>query len=196
MEMRPALVRTFVALPISTALSAALEAWLARTPLRRRGVAWNRPEQWHFTLAFLGEISEDGVSRAVAASRAVASETREFSLCLGDPGAFPPRGAARVLWLGVAQGAEALTFLQRRLAERLREAGLALETREFVPHLTLGRVPPGTIFNREAWLTQDVPDGKTLEVPAREILVMRSDLQRGGARHTLLAVCPLGHPAT
>ena len=196
MEMRPALVRTFVALPISAALTEVLEGWLQRGPLRRRGVAWNRVEQWHFTLAFLGEIPEDGVARAVAASRMVAAETRAFFLRLGEPGAFPPRGAARVLWLGVAQGAEALTFLQRRLAERLREAGLALETREFVPHLTLGRVPPGTIINRDAWLTQDPSAWKNLEVPAREIQVMRSELQRGGARHTLLAACPLSNQAT
>jgi hypothetical protein len=31
-------------------------------------------------------------------------------------------------------------------------------------------------------------------VPAREILVMRSDLEPGGARHSLLAACPLRQP--
>jgi len=192
MGLHTAMVRTFVALPISPALAEALETWLNQGQMRHRGIAWNKPEQWHFTLAFLGEIPEISVNWAVRACRAVAEVTAPFSFCLGEPGTFPPRGAARVLWLGLAQGAEAMTDLQGHLAERLHEAGLTLEARDFRPHLTLGRVKPGAVINREQWLAQDTSAWRPLLVKAGEIQVMRSDLQPGGAQHTVLAACPLG----
>jgi 2'-5' RNA ligase len=192
----PALVRTFVALPISAAQTEALEKWLNQGPWRHRGVAWNKPEQWHFTLAFLGEIPEISVNWVISAARTVAAATPPFSFCLGEPGVFPPRGPARVLWLGMSQGAPALTSLQGRLAERLHEAGLTQEEREFTPHLTLGRVKPGAVIQREQWLAPEGAGWQNLEGFAREIKVMRSDLQPGGARHTVLAACALGTAIT
>jgi 2'-5' RNA ligase len=63
-----------------------------------------------------------------------------LTLALGDIGHFDKRGGS-VLWQGIAEDAECerLVRLQAILADCLRERGLPLEDRPYVPHMTLAR---------------------------------------------------------
>jgi RNA 2',3'-cyclic 3'-phosphodiesterase len=67
-------------------------------------------------------------------------DTVAFTLTLGGVGAFPPRGAPRVLWLGIAQGLTDLKCLERDVTRRLQIAGIPEDSHAFNPHLTLARV--------------------------------------------------------
>ena len=58
---------------------------------------------------------------------------------LGRLGVFPPTGLPRVLWIGIADGAESLGIVHRLLAERLGVADRG-EDRPFHAHVTLARV--------------------------------------------------------
>ncbi|NTV52049.1 MAG: RNA 2',3'-cyclic phosphodiesterase, partial [Candidatus Firestonebacteria bacterium] len=143
-------------------------------------------------------ITEFQVREVIAAGQRAAAETPVFSFRLGEPGVFPEQGAARVVWLGLSQGAQGMQALQVNLAGRLRAAGLTLEARAFTPHLTLGRVKSGADTVRGSWLANSGTgtSWKKLEAVAGEIRVMQSHLQPGGARHTLLAACPLNGKLT
>jgi RNA 2',3'-cyclic 3'-phosphodiesterase len=96
------------------------------------------PAQMHLTLLFLGEVQEARVP-AVTEAMNTAVDVPAFDLALGGVGVFPPRGAPRVLWMGVTMGAAPLTSLQRAIAERIRRLDIAFDDRPFHPHLTLGR---------------------------------------------------------
>lgn len=93
------------------------------------------PRQAHLTLAFMGDAAPDRVVPALEA----AIDLRPFDLAFGRLGIFPPRGAPRVLWLGLTHGERDVIALQKVVAGRLQSAGVALEDRGFHPHLTLGR---------------------------------------------------------
>ncbi len=69
----------------------------------------------------------------------IAVDLPVFDIAFGGAGVFPPRGAPRVLWIGVTEGAAALTSLQSEIAERIRGLGLTFDDRPFHPHLTVGR---------------------------------------------------------
>jgi 2'-5' RNA ligase len=97
-----------------------------------------KPEQLHLTLLFLGEVQEARVQPVIEAMN-TAVNLPVFDIAFGGAGVFPPRGAPRVLWIGVTEGAAALTSLQREIAERIRALGLAFDDRPFQPHLTVGR---------------------------------------------------------
>ena len=92
----------------------------------------------HLTLLFLGEAQEARVPAVVEAMTAPASMP-PFDMTFGGVGVFPPRGAPRVLWLGVSEGADLLARFSSELAERIRGVGIAFDDRPFHPHLTLGR---------------------------------------------------------
>src|SRR5207248_8258547 len=82
---------------------------------------------------------EDARVPAVIDAVAVDVEMPAFDAVFEGAGVFPPRGAPRVLWVGVGAGARELIELERVLAARITALGLVLENRAFHPHLTLAR---------------------------------------------------------
>jgi 2'-5' RNA ligase len=98
------------------------------------GLRTSPPEQWHITLAFLGEVSSPQV--LYDGLRAVAVDTQPFELHLAGGGSF---ARSRVVWTGVDGDLDGLLSLATRVQEACRDAGLELERRPFRPHLTVGR---------------------------------------------------------
>jgi RNA 2',3'-cyclic 3'-phosphodiesterase len=153
----------------------------------RTGLRLVRPAQLHLTLVFLGEIEDSRVPAVVAAMSddlPVATFDIEFSTA----GVFPPRGPARVLWIGVRRGARELTRLFDAVSDRLTSVGLPRETRPFAPHLTLGRWR-----DRGAKLRPSVlPDIGTVGVQTvSSVTLFRSRLLPEGPEHSVLAHAPL-----
>lgn len=122
-------MRLFVALPFSQALCDALRD--AQADLRAQNALANytRPENFHLTLAFLGET--DGFSAARAALSQV--EASSFPLRLSGGGHF-----GQLYWAGLAKSPPLLA-LADQVQNRLRAAGFAIEKRPFRPHVTLAR---------------------------------------------------------
>ncbi len=110
----------------------------------RARVTWVPTDRLHFTLRFIGEV--DGVqAAAVRAALAAPVAVRAFDLTIAGLGAFPERGAPRVLWVGVGDGREEMMALERELGGRLRHFHLKAEATShadaaYMPHLTLARL--------------------------------------------------------
>jgi len=121
-----------------------LRAAISGLDVVRAGAGTVRPELWHLTLAFLGEVDEerlDAVSARIA-DGAAAGRGGEVSLAGG--GHF---GDA-VLWVGVGGDVEDLDRTARAIRRHLRLARVVLERRPFRPHLTLAR-PRGRITRQQ-----------------------------------------------
>ena len=97
-----------------------------------------RTAQLHLTLVFLGEIADDRVP-AIVEAMTPDLPLPPFDIEFASCGIFPPHGPARVLWLGVGDGANQTTLVFDAVSERLELVGVPHERRPFVPHLTLGR---------------------------------------------------------
>jgi 2'-5' RNA ligase len=104
------------------------------------GVSWVKPDNLHYTLRFIGEVGDDGARRVGEAARAAANGRPAFDAVPGGIGAFPNPRQARVLWLGLAEGAAPLVELAGALEDELAKRGFDRERRRFSAHLTLGRV--------------------------------------------------------
>ena len=195
--MQPAMpsLRLFIALSLPEALSDAIAVSTASVRARVPGVRWVAAASLHLTLVFLGERPGDYPERLAAALRDVCAGVAPFSLTISRPGCFPNAQRPRVLGLGIAGGAEPLVALQRAVSGALAREPLAKPDERFSPHLTLGRAPDAL----------DLPSRRTLgalwtalplpafpPIPVTQVLVMRSELSRGGARYTALRALPLG----
>jgi 2'-5' RNA ligase len=136
--------RTFVAVEIPDSLGESLARLQARLEPEAPGVRWNVARPFHITLVFLGDVRNtdlDAVHRAVDESSA---GMRPFELELERLGAFPSPKRPRVLWAGVGgPGLDALSGLQRRVAEAVAGVGYPSEGSPFHPHVTLGRLKAG-----------------------------------------------------
>ncbi|QES39954.1 RNA 2',3'-cyclic phosphodiesterase [Streptomyces venezuelae] len=96
---------------------------------------WNRIEDWHITLAFLGELPVQTVEglRAPLADLAAARPSLELSLAGGR------HFDERVLWSGVEGDLEGLHELAEAVRALVRECGVVFPERLLRPHLTLAR---------------------------------------------------------
>jgi RNA 2',3'-cyclic 3'-phosphodiesterase len=148
-------VRLFVAVDLDDEARAAIATEQQRLRALAAGesaIRWVRPEQMHMTLVFLGEVDSARAGEVVGAmSRSV--EQAAFDLTFAGFGAFPPRGAPRAFWIGVAAGQTELRALQETLSKRIAALGIAIEARQFSPHLTLARWKMSRPADRSRMLT-------------------------------------------
>lgn len=188
MPAREERLRVFCAVEMPDALKTAVGDYIRilRESFPRVRASWERAEKLHVTVKFLGDIEESKVDSLCRAAARAASAFTPFKVSVEGQGAFPPRGAPRVLWLGFGEGADVFKTLQKRLDEECSLEGFKREARDFHPHLTIARIRSAegaralADFHRQAEFT-------AAPFLVDEIVVMRSELNPGGARHTPLS---------
>lgn len=124
--------RLFVALELPLAVRDVLLAAMGGVA----GARWQRDDQLHLTLRYIGEVDRHQAQDIAAALGSV--RIAPVQLALGDIGTFDRRGRIDTLWVGVTPQAE-VAALARRVDQALVRVGIAPETRAFVPHITLAR---------------------------------------------------------
>jgi 2'-5' RNA ligase len=99
-------------------------------------------------MRFLGNVDE-ALARRVA-DRVEDFRLQAFEVALGELGAFKRGRLARVVWLGVRSGADALASLAAQVETECVAEGLPGEQRPFTAHLTLARsrVRDGAVLPR------------------------------------------------
>ncbi|TDO49092.1 2'-5' RNA ligase [Kribbella sp. VKM Ac-2527] len=103
-------------------------------------IRWAADENWHITLAFLGEVPEWKTDDLSERLERAARRQKPFDLRLSGAGAFPSVADARVLWTGVEDEANALRPLAMRTRAAANKAGVEVAGRKFNPHVTLARL--------------------------------------------------------
>jgi 2'-5' RNA ligase len=175
-----------VELPEEVRDAAATHAARLRRDFPEARASWARAASLHVTLKFLGEVERARVATLSRASAAAVEGFAPFSLSVEEAGTFPPRGAARVLWLGVRDESGGLTRLQRRLEAECEASGFPSESRAFKPHLTIARLRA----SKDALPISDAHRRETFgpySFKVSELVVMRSELGPGGSRYTPLS---------
>ncbi len=105
------------------------------------GARWQRADQLHLTLAFLGSAEAQQLPDICDAARKLAVEP--FDLTVSGVGCFGHPDHPKNLWAGV-RPLEELAGLHDALNQRLESCGFGQEKRTFRPHITLSR------FRKEA----------------------------------------------
>jgi RNA 2',3'-cyclic 3'-phosphodiesterase len=147
---------------------------------------WVTPNHMHLTLKFLGNVPDESVSSLLQAMAQAAQDQTVFPLRARALGCFPQPARARVLWAGLDDPGQALGRLQARLIAALTPLGFPAEERPFHPHLTLARAQNGVRSNQLLSMLQKYHNLDFGEFLVTQFHLMQSELQRGGARHTLL----------
>ena len=150
-----------------------------------RSLKWVRPDGAHLTLVFLGHVDAARVPPIVEAF-ALDVDARPFDIVFSGAGVFPPRGAARVLWIGIGAGDEQLRALHHELAARVSAHGVNLDTRDFHPHLTLARWSSSRTSDRARVLAA-ARHGALVREHVTRVTLFESRLSSSGAAYTALA---------
>ena len=184
-------MRLFVAINFPPDARDAVYADAAPLRAATNGVKWVAAPLLHVTLKFLGEQPDTLVADLTRAMTVVGARHAPLELRTTQMGAFPNFRRPRVVWVGMT-GETELRALADDVDRMLVGFGLALETRAFKAHLTLGRAK-GEMRPEEASAlavaARDVRASRGLSV--RTVDLMRSELGPGGPRYTVLAAAPL-----
>jgi RNA 2',3'-cyclic 3'-phosphodiesterase len=177
-------VRLFVAVWPPPDAVAELRAAVQDLQQEHPALRWTAPEQWHLTLAFLGETPDE--RRDDLEQRLARAATRSSPMTLWFAGGG--RFGDRVLYTRVDGDREPLARLAQSVAAGARRSGLAVDERPYRPHLTLARSRGGQDLRPvAAQLASFIGSPWT----ATRLDLVESRLGAGPARYTTLVSWPL-----
>lgn len=177
-------IRVFVSIPVpDTRPLAPLSEEISRV----RNVRASPASQMHITLSFIGDVDESRIDEIAGCVISAAEGVGPFEISVTSVGAFPDRRRPSVVWVG-AEPADTLTTLAHRLGSNLDAAGIGRDRKPFRSHITVGRCR-GPADLSETFARHE--DEKFLTFTCDSVLVMRSVLGPGGAKHSILRRVPL-----
>ncbi|MFH1562954.1 MAG: RNA 2',3'-cyclic phosphodiesterase [Nitrospirota bacterium] len=204
-------IRTFIAINMTTEIKESPSK--IQTELKKQAcliaetdVKWVEPQGMHLTLKFLGNILIGQLESICQMVLEATSNFNQFQLSLSSLGAFPNLSGTRqaspkVVWVGVDKGKEECIQLAKRIDNDLRglpryRLGFPVESKEFFPHLTLGRVknPRGGLPRSRNELSKLIAEARLTELKTKsfgqmfvsKVEVMGSQLTPKGSIYTTL----------
>jgi RNA 2',3'-cyclic 3'-phosphodiesterase len=175
-------MRLFVALDLSDAVRAAVSEFCEELRAEFAPARWARNEGIHVTLKFIGEVNVDRVAQIENALDEVnSSESVEMNF--RGWGFFPDERRPRVFWIGI-DSTPNLAEVAAQIESQLEPFGVARESREFKPHLTLARIAETRGIERLHTALRRHGPANFGTVRTNEMYLYRSELGRGGAKYT------------
>ena len=176
-------MRLFLAIPLADQVRDKLSAIQARLKATGADVKWVEAENFHLTVAFLGDLSEALLPDIETVCESIVESTAAFRVGVRGASYFPRKGPQiKTLWAGVTEGTAEWKMLARRTEEAFAPFGVARGP-ELVPHLTLGRVRS----DREMGLLREAVAGEAETEcgvqNAGELALVQSFLNPRGATH-------------
>ncbi|HEY9032606.1 MAG TPA: RNA 2',3'-cyclic phosphodiesterase [Pseudomonadales bacterium] len=169
------LVRAFLGVGASPALSAAIGQWRTQHgPMP--GLRWVADHNLHMTLVFLGIVAEGQLPVLARAITPVVAAQSPIDVHWHAVSWFPDAQRPRVLAL-LPQPNEALQHWHQQTCASLRAQGFVLEAQPYRPHISLARVRH----------THDVPlqaGGMAQAMQVRQLTLFRSDSTANGVHYT------------
>ena len=183
-------MRAFVALEVtSPAVLDALSAFQSRLVSVGKDLKPVERENTHFTVKFLGEISEAQVEDAKAAIRSLRLSGGDVRV--QGVGAFPSPGRPSVIWAGTApEDASVVMGVAVPVIKALNSIG-EKDDRPFRPHVTIARVRSRSPTPGLTALLRDSAVTAFGSTPIREVSLKSSLLTSSGPVYSDLEVFPL-----
>ncbi|NNM35854.1 MAG: RNA 2',3'-cyclic phosphodiesterase [Nitrosopumilus sp.] len=147
-----------------------------------------KSQNFHFTLQFLGEVSQDSVEKIRDALQSV--EFSSFDIMLKGVGVFPKPNFPRIIWIGTDEkGGETLVDLSKKVVKVLEPLGF-IQDKPFKPHITVFRIK-----KKIGDISEELESKKMINFGIQKISnikLKKSELTSSGPIYTdLLEVCAI-----
>ena len=175
-------IRTFLALELTQTVRKKLSAHseLISGHYNMQQIRWLPKENYHLTLAFLGNVEYNLISSLQLKLEQNLSSNKAVPFRFIEIAPFPFFGAPKIA-AAILEHSEELIKLQHDTLKCLRAFGIFLERRRFTPHVTLGRLK---FRSRKSLVFQ--PQQIFLEGVSEKVVILQSELTPKGALYTSL----------
>jgi 2'-5' RNA ligase len=161
-----------------------LEHFAPLAPLR-----WTAPDNFHITTCFIGTWPEERLDELKQALAGV-KYGGEFTVRVEGLGWFDNPHHPRSLFAAV-KPPEPLAEAKRKTAEALASLGLAMETKPYVPHVTLARIKDRTDLAPLRRAIAELPSNEFGHCRMTRHLLYRSELRPAGSVYAVSGEFPL-----
>lgn len=139
---------------------------------------WVHHEDYHITLAFLGNAEKSQLEQSAAYVQKALMDVSSFKLSINSLGVFGKKESPRIFWAGAANE-DKLHEVRKLVYEACYQAQFKLESRPFSPHITLARKWKGeNEFAKEKLVSIDPFAASPIQFSATEVVLYQTHLDR------------------
>ncbi len=143
-------------------------------------ISWPAYENYHLTLAFLGDQSPDDLQRLAAQLDYTIQAHKCSDVVVSELSYFPYHSRPSAL-AAMIQADQNVIRLKNQVEQALRDARVGFEKRKFIPHVTLGR-----IRSRKSPRLAVPPSYLNIALSCPALSLYRSERRSDGAIYTPL----------
>jgi len=175
-------IRIFLALELPQAVRNNLSAYteLISGHDKLQQIRWLPKENYHLTLAFLGNVESVLISSLQVKLEQKLSFIKAVTFRFIEVTPFPFSGTSKIA-AAMLEHTDELIQLQHNTTKCVHAFGISLERRRFTPHVTLGRLKS---HSRKSIAFQ--PQQIFLEGFSEKVVIFQSELSPKGAVYTTL----------
>ncbi len=166
----------FFAVPLPTTLKQKIHSSLVDLKEESFFKKWVHEEDYHITLAFLGDAPEEKLDKAKSIVKKAMESFPTFIITTSNFGTFGKRDSPRIFWLGLEQSTQ-LADLQKLVYNACMEAGFSLDKKPFNPHITVARKWNKDEAFTSKWLESFQPE-QSLTIDVTEIVLFQTHLNK------------------
>lgn len=181
--------RAFIAVNLPHTIKTELAQWIDRAKnnlplsfLSDGNIKWVDPENFHFTLHFLGYLDDTKLQAVKKILENSLKKEGSIGLEINSFGCFPNESRPRVLFVDSHElDGNRLLHLQKNIGKELETIGIKIDTRPWKTHITFARL------RRPAPLPlAQFKKFKPLQFSITSIDLMKSELYRSGPIYTVI----------
>ncbi len=176
-------MRTFIAIELPQEIKDKLGRLQDKLKKCRADVKWVEPKNIHLTLKFLGEIKEERLNKINRIIEDIARNKFKFKVTLAGLGVFPSINHPKIIWVGIKDINNEIGLIAEELEEKLKSLDIPKEERQFLAHITLGRIKSPLNINKLIGALDTLRDEffkENFGFIADKITILKSTLNPGG----------------
>jgi len=186
------IIRTFIAISVPNRVLDIRDMVMTTVDDPKGRINWVKKGRIHLTLKFLGATPEESIPEI---NSIIADSLKGISFPtyqIKGTGCFPDPDRPRIIWLGVDGDLDPLKNYINILDDKLDKIGFLKEDKDYIPHLTLGRVkyPPKTAPGISTFLNTVY---EPVNMRCDRVYLMSSVLQASGPVYSILGTHELNN---
>ncbi len=147
------------------------------------GIKWVEKENLHITFQFIGDVKTSQLSDLEDSFLSSISTCKNQNFKFESVQLFPLK-QPRLIWIALTSENKQFSKASKSLRNFLKQQGFNLENKDFIPHITLGRIKTNLIKPEIEYILQT--DLIKQEFCVNEIALFESNLTKRGAIYRIL----------
>jgi len=148
-------------------------------------IYWEDFEKTHLTLKFIGDTDVLIIPKIISELKMLIPKIHVFHFEIEGCGIFGGQEKPRVIWFGTKKD-EQLIMLVQQIETVLENIGIIKETRDFKPHVTLGKIQLIRDSSKFIKIIENVSGTQIQKQEVSEIILYESILTKKGSVYEIL----------